>query len=81
MEEVSFGNGVLFLGGRARAFRLEGLGRDVIGMGIGTGTHWLNMLETISISASAAAIFSAEEGWGRALPKRKDIFSVVCVFV
>jgi hypothetical protein len=25
-------------------------------------TYWLNMLETISISASAAAIFSAEEG-------------------
>jgi hypothetical protein len=36
-------------------------------------TYWLNMLETISISASAAAIFSAEEGWGRAPPKRKDI--------
>jgi hypothetical protein len=42
-------------------------------------THWLNMLETISISASAAAIFSAEEGWGRPWPKRKDIFEcVVC---
>jgi len=36
--------------------------------------YWLNMLETISISASAAAIFSAEVGWGRAPPpKRKDI--------
>ena len=42
--------------------------------------YWLNMLETISISASAAAIFSAEEGWGRPWPKRKDIFGcVVCV--
>ena len=81
MEEVSFGNGVLFSGGRARAFRFETLGRDVIGMGIGAGTHWLNMLETISISASAAAIFSAEEGWGRPWPKRKDIFGCVCVCV
>jgi hypothetical protein len=36
-------------------------------------------LETISISASAAAIFSAEEGWGRPWPKRKDIVGyVVC---
>nr|POF17018.1 hypothetical protein CFP56_57834 [Quercus suber] len=36
--------------------------------------NWLNMFETISISASAAAIFSAEEGCGRAPPpKRKDI--------
>jgi hypothetical protein len=35
----------------------------------------LYMSETMSISASAAAIFSAEEGWGRAPPpKRKDIF-------
>ena len=32
----------------------------------------LNMSETISTSVSAAAIFSAEESWGRA-PKRKDI--------
>ena len=39
--------------------------------------YWLNILETISISASAAAIFSAEEGWGRAPPKRKDIFAVL----
>jgi hypothetical protein len=40
------------------------------------------MLETISISASAAAIFSAEEGWGRPWPKRKDIFwDVWCVGV
>lgn len=31
------------------------------------------MLETISISASAAAIFSAEEGCGRPPPKRKDM--------
>lgn len=37
--------------------------------------YWLNMPETISISASAAAIFSAEEGWGRPPPKRKDIFA------
>ena len=43
-------------------------------------TYWLNMLETISISASAAAIFSAEEGWGRPWPKRKDIFSMWCVW-
>lgn len=35
--------------------------------------YWLNMLETISISASAAAIFSAEEGCGRPPPKRKDM--------
>jgi len=33
------------------------------------------MLETISISASAAAIFSAELGCGR-WPKRKDIVAV-----
>jgi len=33
----------------------------------------LYMSETMSISASAAAIFSAEEGWGRPAPKRKDI--------
>jgi hypothetical protein len=43
-------------------------------------TYWLNMLETISISASAAAIFSAEEGWGRPWPKRKDIFGMWCVW-
>jgi len=33
----------------------------------------LYMSETMSISASAAAIFSAEEGWGRPPPNRKDI--------
>ena len=44
----------------------------------GGGIYWLNILETISISASAAAIFSAEEGWGRAPPpKRKDMFAVL----
>lgn len=31
------------------------------------------MSDIISISASAAAIFSAELGCGRAPPKRKDI--------
>ena len=31
------------------------------------------MSDTISTSVSAAAIFSAEESWGRP-PKRKDIF-------
>lgn len=45
----------------------------------GIRTYWLNMLETISISASAAAIFSAEEGCGRAPPKRKDMLAVVSV--
>lgn len=44
----------------------------------GSGTYWLNMPETISISASAAAIFSAEEGWGRPPPKRKDILARCC---
>ncbi len=38
----------------------------------------LNMSETISTSVSAAAIFSAEESWGR-LPKRKDIVVLVVV--
>ena len=33
----------------------------------------MNMPETISISASAAAIFSAELGCGRPPPKRKDM--------
>jgi len=33
------------------------------------------MLETISISASAAAIFSAELGCGLAPPKRKDMIA------
>jgi hypothetical protein len=37
------------------------------------GVYRLYMSETMSISASAAAIFSAEEGWGRPPPKRKDI--------
>ena len=36
------------------------------------GDYLLNMSETISTSVSAAAIFSAEESWGRP-PKRKDI--------
>ena len=44
----------------------------------------MNMSETISTSVSAAAIFSAEESWGRP-PNRKDIvggtdhFSVVAL--
>lgn len=36
--------------------------------------YLLNMSDTISTSVSAAAIFSAEESWGRP-PKRKDIMS------
>ena len=35
---------------------------------IWVGAYWLNMLETISISASAAAIFSADDGCGLAPP-------------
>lgn len=46
---------------------------DALENGYDVQTDWLNMLETISISASAAAIFSADEGCGRWLPKRKDI--------
>jgi hypothetical protein len=38
------------------------------------------MSETISTSVSAAAIFSAEESWGR-LPKRKDMVLLVVVVV
>ena len=38
-------------------------------------SYLLNMSDTISISVSAAAIFSADEGWGRP-PKRKDILLV-----
>ena len=48
--------------------------------GIGMGwdkTYCVNMLETISISASAAAIFSAEEGCGREPKPRKDIVAAV----
>jgi hypothetical protein len=37
----------------------------------------LNMSDTISISASAAAIFSADVGCGRPPPKRKDILEWV----
>lgn len=33
------------------------------------------MSDTISTSSSAAAIFSADESWGRP-PKRKDIFRI-----
>lgn len=40
-------------------------------------THWLNMLETISISASAAAIFSAEEGGARAPNPNMDMLAGV----
>jgi hypothetical protein len=39
-------------------------------------TYRLYMSETMSISASAAAIFCSDESWGRP-PKRKDMF--VCV--
>ena len=38
-------------------------------------TDLLNMSETISISVSAAAIFSADVGWGRPPPKRKDMLA------
>lgn len=41
--------------------------------GLLCSVYRLYMSETMSISASAAAIFSAEEGWGRPPPKRKDI--------
>ena len=41
--------------------------------GLVGGVYRLYMSETMSISASAAAIFSADEGWGRPAPKRKDI--------
>lgn len=37
----------------------------------------MNMFETISISASAAAIFSADEGCGLPPPKRKDISGIL----
>ena len=40
------------------------------------GGYLLNMSETISTSVSAAAIFSAEESWGRP-PKRKDMLRSV----
>ena len=50
------------------------ISKYVISEGEGGGwTDWLNMLETISISASAAAIFSAELGCGRPPPKRNDM--------
>lgn len=39
-------------------------------------TYRLYMSETMSISASAAAIFCSDESWGRP-PKRKDM--IVCV--
>ena len=39
-------------------------------------TYRLYMSETMSISASAAAIFCSDESWGRP-PKRKDMF--ICV--
>jgi hypothetical protein len=38
------------------------------------------MSETISISASAAAIFCSEESWGRP-PKRKDILYGIRVYM
>jgi len=37
-----------------------------------TCSNRLNMSDTISISVSAAAIFSADDSWGRP-PKRKDM--------
>jgi hypothetical protein len=36
----------------------------------------LYISETMSISASAAAIFCSDESWGRPPPKRKDIVNV-----
>ena len=50
---------------------MQGL-QDIVGGA--WGANLLNMSETISTSVSAAAIFSAEESWGRP-PKRKDIVS------
>jgi hypothetical protein len=40
------------------------------------GKYLLNISVTRSISASAAAIFSAEEGWGRPNPPNIDIFAI-----
>ena len=37
-------------------------------------SYRLNMSDTISTSVSAAAIFSADESWGRP-PKRKDMIA------
>ena len=59
-----------------------------MGGGGGRIAYWLNMLDTISISASAAASFSAEVGCGRAPMPKKDMLGglidwyaggVVCV--
>lgn len=41
--------------------------------------YLVNMSDTISISVSAAAIFSAEVGCGRPPPNRNDIVNEVCV--
>ena len=46
---------------------------------VGEGRYRLSMSETISTSVSAAASFSAEEGWGRPAPKRYDIVFDVLV--
>ena len=51
---------------------------DQAGKGPVGRTCLLYMSETMSISASAAAIFSADEGCGRPPPKRKDISVVMC---
>ena len=40
---------------------------------IGSERYRLSMSETISTSVSAAASFSAEDGWGRPAPKRYDM--------
>jgi hypothetical protein len=44
--------------------------------GTGRGIYLLNISVTNSISCSAAAIFSAEEGWGRPMPNI-DMIAVV----
>ena len=50
------------------------------GRGLSSGlldvSYRLYMSETMSISASAAAIFCSDDGWGRP-PKRKDMIAVV----
>ena len=46
---------------------------------MGARAYLLNMSVTRSISCSAAAIFSADEGWGRPRPNM-DIFAVISDF-
>lgn len=53
------------------------LGYGLGGLGeMGTETDRLYMSIMSSASPSAAAIFSAEEGWARAPPNMNDIFGV-----